>query len=134
MTKFDPSCRYTKTHEWIRVEDDRGYVGISDYAQDQLSDIVYVEVPEVGDAFGKGEVFGVVESVKAATDCYLPVAGEIVEINEELADAPETVNRDPFGDGWFVQILIEDPDELDSLMDAAAYEKYIQRSSGGGSK
>ena len=125
--KVDPRCLYSKTHEWIRVEGEYGYCGITDYAQEQLSDIVYVEMPEVGDSFAQGEVYGVVESVKAASDCYLPVAGEIVEINEELADSPDLVNRDPYGDGWFVQILIEDMDELSKLMDAAAYEKYVER-------
>ena len=107
--------------------DDQAVIGISDYAQQQLSDIVYVEVPEVGDAFEQGGVFGVVESVKAATDCYLPVAGEIVDINHNLEDAPELVNKDPYGDGWFVKITIEDPIELNELMDAKAYEQYAER-------
>lgn len=125
--KVDGRCRYTKTHEWIRVEGDEAYVGITDYAQQQLSDIVFVEMPEVGDSFEKGEVFGVVESVKAASDVYLPVAGEIVELNEELEDSPDLVNRDPYGDGWFVRFVIEDPDELDALMDAESYEKFAER-------
>ena len=125
--KVDSRCRYTKTHEWIRADGDEAYVGITDYAQDQLSDIVYVEMPEVGDSFEKGEVFGVVESVKAASDVYLPVAGEIVELNEELQDSPDLVNRDPYGDGWFVKIAVEDPDELDSLMDAEAYRRHAER-------
>ncbi len=125
--KVDPRCRYTKTHEWVRVEGDYGYVGITDFAQQQLSDIVYVEVPEIGDTFSKGEVFGVVESVKAASDCYLPVAGEIVAVNEELEDSPDLVNRDPYGDGWFVKILIEDPDELNDLMKPEAYRQYAER-------
>lgn len=125
--KVDSRCRYTKTHEWVRVEGDEGYVGISDYAQQQLSDVVFVEMPEVGDSFEKGEVFGVVESVKAASDVYLPVAGEIVEVNEELEDSPDLVNRDPYGDGWFVKLVIEDPDEIDSLMDAEAYRQFAER-------
>lgn len=125
--KVDPRCRYTKTHEWIREEGEYAYVGITDYAQQQLSDIVYVEMPEVGDTFSKGEVFGVVESVKAASDCYLPVAGEIVEINEELEDSPDLVNKDPYGDGWFVKVAIEDPEELNSLMDPDEYLKYAER-------
>ena len=125
--KVDSRCRYTKTHEWVRVEGDKGYVGITDYAQQQLSDIVFVEMPEVGDSFEKGEVFGVVESVKAASDVYLPVAGEIVELNEELEDSPDLVNRDPYGDGWFVKFVIEDHDELESLMDAETYQKYAER-------
>ena len=125
--KVDSRCRYTKTHEWIRADGDEAYVGITDYAQDQLSDIVYVEMPEVGDSFEKGEVFGVVESVKAASDVYLPVAGEIVELNEELQDSPDLVNRDPYGEGWFVKIAVEDPDELDSLMDAETYRRHAER-------
>lgn len=125
--KIDPQCKYTKTHEWIRVEDDKGLVGITDYAQQKLSDIVYVEVPEEGDTFAQNEVFGTVESVKAASDCVLPVAGEILAVNEDLADSPELVNKDPYGDGWFVRIAIEDPDELDKLMDAKAYAEYAQR-------
>ncbi len=125
--KVHPKCRYTKSHEWVRVEGDYGYVGITDYAQQQLSDIVYVEMPELGDSFAKGEVFGTVESVKAASDCFLPVAGEIVEINEELDASPDLVNKAPYDEGWFVKILIEDPDEVESLMDAAQYEKYAER-------
>ena len=124
--KVDQGCRYSKSHEWIRVTDDQALVGITDYAQQQLSDIVYVEVPEIGDTFEQGKVFGVVESVKAATDCYLPVSGEIVDVNHNLEDSPELVNKDPYGDGWFVKITLEDPIELNSLMDAKAYEQYAQ--------
>ncbi|MCD6520905.1 MAG: glycine cleavage system protein GcvH [Anaerolineae bacterium] len=125
--KIDPDCLYTKTHEWIRVDGEYAYCGITDYAQQQLSDIVYVELPEVGDSFSQGEVFATVESVKAASDCYLPVAGEIVEINEELEESPDLVNTDPYGDGWFVRFIIEDPEELNNLMDADAYRKYTER-------
>jgi glycine cleavage system H protein len=124
--KVDPGCRYSKSHEWIRVEGDQALIGITDYAQQQLSDIVYVELPEVGDTFEQAQVFGVVESVKAATDCYLPVGGEIVDINHNLEDSPELVNKDPYGEGWFVKITIDDPLELQSLMDAGAYEQYAQ--------
>jgi glycine cleavage system H protein len=124
--KVDPGCLYSKSHEWIRVTNDHAYIGITDYAQQQLSDIVYVEVPEVGDTFSQGEVFGVVESVKAATDCYLPVAGEIIDVNHDLEDAPELVNKDPYGDGWFIKIIVEDPIELKSLMDAKAYANFAQ--------
>jgi glycine cleavage system H protein len=125
--KVDSRCRYTKTHEWIRVEGEYAYVGITDYAQQQLSDIVYVEMPEVGDTFSKGEVFGVVESVKAASDCYLPVAGEIAEINGELGDSPDLVNKDPYGDGWFAKLVVEDPDEVDGLMSPQEYATYAER-------
>ncbi|MHB0856065.1 MAG: glycine cleavage system protein GcvH [Anaerolineae bacterium] len=125
--KVDPRCLYTKSHEWIRVDGDEAYSGITDYAQQQLSDIVYVEVPEIGDTFSRGEVYGVVESVKAASDCYLAVAGEIVEVNEDLQDAPEVVNKDPYGDGWFVKFVIEDPDELKSLMTPEQYEEFAAK-------
>ena len=125
--EVDPECRYTETHEWIRVEDEYGYVGITDYGQEQLSDIVYMEMPEVGDTYAKGEVFCVVESVKAASDCYLPVEGEIVEVNEDLEDNPDLVNSDPYGLGWLVKIAIEDLEELDDLMDAEAYAGYAER-------
>ena len=124
--KFDPGCRYNEEHEWIRVEGDEGVVGISDYAQDQLSDVVYVELPEEGDVFERGDVFAVVESVKAASDVYTPVGGEIIEINEELEDSPELVNSDPYGDAWLVRIAIANPDELEDLMDADAYKAFLE--------
>ena len=132
--KVDPSCRYTKTHEWVRVQGDEAYAGITDYAQNQLSDIVYVEMPELGDTFNKNEMFAVVESVKAASDCYMPIGGEIVEVNEELDDDPALVNTDPYGDGWFVRFLIEDEEELNGLMDADTYAKYAEKAlqEGGG--
>lgn len=124
--KVDPNCRYDKEHEWIRVEGDEGVVGVSDYAQDQLSDVVYVELPEVGDTFDKDDVFAVVESVKAASDVYMPVTGEIVEINEELEDSPELVNQDPYGAAWFVRVAIADLAEVDDLLDADAYQAYVE--------
>lgn len=124
--KLDPDCRYDKEHEWIRVEGDEGVIGISDYAQDQLSDVVYVELPEVGDSLKRGDVLAVVESVKAASDVYMPVAGEILEINETLEDSPELVNQDPYGEAWFVRIAIADLTELDDLMDADVYTAYIE--------
>ena len=124
--KVDPSCRYDEEHEWVRVEGDEGVVGVSDYAQDQLSDVVYVELPEVGDTFDKGDVFAVVESVKAASDVYMPLTGEIVEINEDLEDSPELVNEDPYGAAWFVRMSIVDLAELDDLLDADAYQAYVE--------
>ncbi|MDH4208766.1 MAG: glycine cleavage system protein GcvH [Anaerolineae bacterium] len=124
--KLDPSCRYDKEHEWIRVEGDEGVIGVSDFAQDQLSDVVYVELPEVGDSLGRGDVLAVVESVKAASDVYMPVAGEILEINEALEDSPELVNQDPYGEAWFVRVAIADLAELDDLMDADAYQAFIE--------
>jgi len=128
--KLDPRCRYHDEHEWVRVEGDEGVIGISDYAQDQLSDVVYVELPEVGDSYERGDVFAVVESVKAASDIYMPVAGEILEINDVLEDSPELVNQDPFGEAWLVRITIANPAELDDLMDAQAYKAYVEGSEG----
>jgi glycine cleavage system H protein len=124
--KFDPSCQYDQEHEWIRVEGDEGVIGISDYAQDQLSDVVYVELPEVGDSFKKGDVFCTVESPKATSSVYMPVGGKILEINETLKDSPELVNKDPFGEAWLVRIAIADLGELADLMDAEAYKSYVE--------
>jgi glycine cleavage system H protein len=123
--KVDPDLLYSQDHEWVRVEGEEAVLGISDYAQDQLSDVVYVELPEEGDAFEKGDVFAVVESVKTASDVYTPVSGEILEINEALEDSPELVNQDPYGEAWFVRISLQDPAELDELMDAEAYKAFI---------
>lgn len=123
--KVDPSCRYDEEHEWIRVEGEEGVIGISDYAQDQLSDVVYVELPEVGDRFDRGDILAVVESVKAASDVYMPVTGEVLEVNDVLEDSPELVNQDPYGEAWFVRVTVEDPSELDDLMSAKAYEAYV---------
>ncbi len=127
--KFDPTCKYDKEHEWIRVEGDEGVIGISDFAQDQLSDVVYVELPEVGDTFQQGDVLATVESVKAASDVYMPVDGEILEINEALEDTPELVNQDPFGEAWFARIAIAVPAQLDDLMDVQAYQAMVEQES-----
>ena len=118
---FPDDVRYAESHEWARREGDTIKVGISDYAQDQLGDIVFVELPEVGDTFGKAEEFGTVESVKAVSELYLPVAGEVVAINDTLEDAPEKVNNSPYGDGWMLEVKAENPSELDDLMDNNAY-------------
>jgi glycine cleavage system H protein len=123
--KIDKDCRYAKSHEWVRVDGNEATVGITDYAQQELSDVVYVELPEVGDVFEKGEVFATVESVKAAADVYMPLGGEITEVNEELEDAPQLVNEDPFGAAWFARFTASDLSELDDLMDAEAYEKFV---------
>ena len=125
--RFDDTCLYTKTHEWVRVEGEYAYAGITDFAQEHLSDIVYVELPEPGESFAQGDVFGVVESVKAASDCYLAVGGEIVEINESLEDQPELVNKDPYGEGWFVKFKIDDPNELEGLMDPKVYAEFAEQ-------
>lgn len=124
--EFDDSVRYQKSHEWARKEGDSIVVGISDYAQDSLGDVVFVEVPEKGKSVKKGEAFGVVESVKAASDIYAPVSGEVVETNEALADTPETVNQEPFAGGWLVKIKPSNPDEYEALMDADAYKSYTE--------
>ena len=118
---FPDDVRYAESHEWARSEGESIKVGISDYAQDQLGDIVFVELPEVGDTLGKGEEFSTVESVKAVSELYMPVAGEIVAINDTLEDAPEKVNNTPYGDGWMIEIKAENPSELDDLMDNNAY-------------
>ena len=117
--------RYSDHDEWIRVEGDEIVTGITDYAQDQLSDIVYVELPEVGDRYEEGEAYGVVESVKAASDVYAPATGEVVAVNSELEDEPEVVNGDPYGKGWFVRIKVDGTASLDGLMDAEAYKAHI---------
>ena len=121
--KYDPNVKYAKTDEWARVEGDVVVVGISDYAQDQLSDIVYVELPEMGAQVSAGEVVGTVESVKAAADIMSPVSGEIVEVNEELNDSPELLNEDPYN-AWIFKVKPADLSELDNLMTAEEYEAY----------
>jgi glycine cleavage system H protein len=118
---FPDDVRYAESHEWARSEGDKIKVGITDYAQDQLGDIVFVELPEVGDSLEKGEEFGTVESVKAVSELYMPVAGEVVAINETLEDAPEKVNNSPYNDGWMLEIKAENSSELDDLMDNDAY-------------
>ena len=121
--KLDPTAKYQKSHEWARQEGDLIVCGITDHAQDSLSDVVYVELPDIGSVLNQGEVFGVVESVKAASDLYLPVSGEIIEINEALADTPETVNTDPYGAGWMIKIKPSNPSEWDSLLSGDEYEQ-----------
>lgn len=117
---------YTEDHEWIAVEGDIGTVGITKYAAEQLGDVVFVEVPEAGVSFAKGDDMAVVESVKAASDVYAPVAGEVVEGNGDLADAPETVNEDPEAKGWFCKLKLSDVGEVSGLMDAAAYKAFCE--------
>ncbi len=117
---------YTEEHEWIRVEGDSATVGISEHAQEQLGDIVFVELPEVGRRLAKGEQAAVVESVKAASEVYAPVGGEVTEVNTALEDKPELVNQDAEGEGWFFRMTLADPGELDGLMDREAYAKYVE--------
>jgi glycine cleavage system H protein len=124
--KLDPNARYAENHEWARQEGEEIVCGISDHAQESLSDIVYVELPEVGDTFDREDAFGVVESVKAASDLYMPMGGEITAVNEELEDAPETINEDPYGEGWIIRFRPSDPGEFELLMDTSDYELFVQ--------
>lgn len=120
---MNPSdLRYSKDHEWIRVDGDRGQVGITDYAQRQLGDVVFVDLPEVGKSFGQGEQFGSIESVKAVSDLYCPVSGDVIEVNTTVADQPESVNQDPYG-SWLITLQLTNHDELSALVDADGYGK-----------
>ncbi len=123
--KLDPDAKYQVSHEWARREEALIVCGISDHAQESLSDVVYVELPETGDSFNQGDAFGVVESVKAASDLYIPMGGEIVAVNEKLDDAPELVNEDPYGEGWMIRFRPSNPGEWDSLLSGAEYEDSI---------
>ena len=120
------TLRYTTDHEWVRVEGDTAVVGISDYAQEQLGDVVFVELPDVGTSFAQNDDAAVVESVKAASEIYAPIGGKILEINNSLVDAPETLHSDPTGDGWMFKISIADASEVDALMDEAAYKTFVE--------
>jgi glycine cleavage system H protein len=124
-----PSDRhYTKDHEWIKVDGDVATVGITEFAQSELGDVTYIEVPAVGAHLAKGDAFGVVESVKAVSDVYAPVTGEVVEVNTALADAPETVNASPYDGAWMIKLRVANPAELGELLDAAGYERVVQES------
>lgn len=125
MSKTPTELKYAPTHEWVRVEGDVATVGISDHAQEALGDLVFVELPDVGDVVAAADEAGVVESVKAASDIYAPVSGEIIAINEALVDAPETVNTDPYHDGWMYKIRMSDPVELDDLLSAEDYDAQV---------
>lgn len=117
--------QYTADHEWVRVDGDRVRMGITDYAQDALGDVVFVQVPTVGTPVKAGESFSEVESTKSVSDIYAPITGEVVEVNDELADHPERLNEDPYGDGWICTIAVQQPGELDDLLDASAYRALI---------
>jgi glycine cleavage system H protein len=125
MSKYPEDCLYTKEHEWIRVNGSVGTVGITSYAAKQLGDLVFVELPKVGDHFDTGETFGTVESVKAVSEIFSPAAGEVTEINEAVVNTPELINNDPHGDAWLIEIKIQTPKELEDLMSAEEYEEYI---------
>ncbi len=118
---FPDDLNYSADHEWVRQDGKIAVIGLNDYAQDQLGDIVFVELPEAGSTFSAGDVFATVESVKAVSECYIPVSGEILEMNRLLEDSPESVNRDPYGEGWFVKLRLSDKSELDALMTSAMY-------------
>jgi glycine cleavage system H protein len=120
------ALRFTKDHEWIRIEGDLAVVGITDYAQSQLGDVVYVELPEIGRRVEKGKEAAVVESVKAASEVYAPVSGEVAEVNEAIAADPAKVNADPLGEGWFIKLRLADPKELDGLLDEEAYDRFVE--------
>ncbi|MCS6848330.1 MAG: glycine cleavage system protein GcvH [Anaerolineae bacterium] len=125
-SKIDPSARYLKTHEWARIEGDEIVCGISDHAQAAMNDLVYVELPRVGATYKAGEAFGVVESVKAASDVYMPVSGTITAVNTQLESKPETINQDPYQAGWMIRIRPDDIAEFNNLLDAAAYEQLLK--------
>lgn len=120
------NLKYTQEHEWVKVEGDTAIVGITDYAQGELGDIVFVEIETVGETLEKEEIFGTVEAVKTVSDLFMPLSGEVIEKNDALDSEPESVNKDPYGKGWMVKIKISDPSELDGLLEAAAYKDLIE--------
>ncbi len=126
MANIPDDLHYSKDHEWVRVEGDVAVVGITDYAQDSLGDVVYVELPKPGDEFASNEPFGSVESVKAVSEMFSPVSGEVVSTNEALADDPDKVNKDPYGDGWMIRVKMSNTGEVDSLLTAAEYEDFTK--------
>ncbi|MGD9651479.1 MAG: glycine cleavage system protein GcvH [Candidatus Dadabacteria bacterium] len=129
MVQIPDDLQYTSDHEWIRHEDDIIVIGITDYAQDSLGEIVYIELPSEGDEITKGDPFGAVESTKAVSDVYAPVSGDVVEVNELLLDSPETINEDPYGEGWMIKVKPYDPTELDELMDFEEYTEHTEKES-----
>lgn len=123
--KFPENLKYTKEHEWVLIEGDIATIGITEFAQSELGDIVYVEVETVGEELEANEIFGSVEAVKTVSDLYLPLSGTIIEFNEALEDAPESINEDPYGAGWMIKLKIENAEEIDNLLDAAAYKELV---------
>ncbi|MCB2211636.1 glycine cleavage system protein GcvH [bacterium] len=126
MASIPQDLKYTEEHEWVRVEGDTATIGVTDFAQGELGDVVFLELPETGDEFKQGDSFGSIEAVKTVADLYSPLSGTVAEINETLEDAPETVNDSPYEDGWLIKLKLSDPGELDALMDAEAYAKHIE--------
>ena len=129
MANVPEDLHYSKDHEWVRVEGDEAIIGITDYAQNSLGDVVYVELPKAEDEFAANEAFGSVESVKAVSEVFTPIAGTVVKINEALADEPESVNSDPYGQGWMIRLKMANPGEVDSLLTAAEYEDFTKAES-----
>ena len=125
MATVPQGLKYTEDHEWVKVEGDTATFGVTDYAQGELGDVVFLELPSAGDEVKQGDTFGSIEAVKTVADLYAPLSGEVVEVNEALENEPETVNKDPYGAGWLVKVKLSDATEVDSLMDAAAYEQHI---------
>ena len=125
MANIPENLRYSKDHEWVLVNDDVASIGITDYAQSSLGDVVYIDLPRVGDKFGPHEAFGSVESVKAVSEVFTPLAGEVVEVNDGLNDTPEKVNSDPYGEAWFIKVKMENPGEADAMLSAVEYEEYL---------
>lgn len=123
---YPENLRYTEEHEWVRLEDDNiAYIGITDYAQGELGDVVYVDVTELDEELDKNDVFGTVEAVKTVSDLYMPVAGTVLEVNEDLEEDPEKVNNDPYGEGWMIKIKVNDPADLEELLDSSAYQETL---------
>lgn len=125
MSNIPENLRYSKDHEWIAVDGDTATIGITDYAQHALGDVVYVDLPRSGDKFGTHEAFGSVESVKAVSEIFTPVAGEVLEVNESINDTPESVNKEPYTDGWMVKVKMDNPLEADAMLSAVEYEEYL---------
>ena len=125
MSNIPENLRYSKDHEWVLVDGEFASIGITDYAQHSLGDVVYIDMPRVGDNFGTHEAFGSVESVKAVSEIFTPIAGEVTEVNEGLNDTPETVNSDPYGDAWFIKIKMDKPGEADKMLSGEEYEEYL---------
>lgn len=129
MANIPENLRYTKDHEWIAVDGDNASIGITDYAQSSLGDVVYIDLPRAGDKFGAHEAFGSVESVKAVSEVFTPIAGEVLEVNSDLNDMPEKVNNDPYGEAWFIRIKMDNPGEADAMLSAVEYEEYLSTQS-----
>ncbi len=124
--KYPDNLKYTKDHEWVKVNGDEAYVGITDFAQNELGDVVFIEVDTVGETLDKEEAFGTIEAVKTVSDMFMPVSGEVLEFNEELENSPDIINKDPYGDGWIIKIKLSDKSELDELLSAEEYKKSVE--------